>query len=271
MKFGSSNITSVKLGSTNVDAIYVGSTKIYPTSSPYVVPTAVTSGLMMYLDPSVGDLTDQSGNGRDATLFNAPTITAGVGGTGGAGYVQLNGTNQYFSSPSLYNAGNTAHTIEIWVRAAAANQNLYSDASSQNYNTNYHASGAQIYAGPVTNNTVISALWTGTATARVVNGSNTSWLNNWRQIVRTYSGTTLTPYTNGLAGTAGTITWDPPWAGVNPDVWYQNYGPTESTTYSGTTAGWYSGRYGIVRVYNRALSAAEVLSNYNNTKSVYGL
>ena len=45
---------------------------------PYVVPTAVTSGLMLYWDPGVGDLTDQSGNGRNATLFNSPVITAGL-------------------------------------------------------------------------------------------------------------------------------------------------------------------------------------------------
>lgn len=240
---------------------------------PYVVPTAETSGLMMYWDPGVGDLTDQSGNGRDATLFNSPTITVGESGTGGAGYVSLNGTDQYFSSPNLYNSGNTDHTIEIWVRPAANNQNFYSDANYQDNSTNYHASGSQIYAGPVAYNTVISQLWTGTSTSRVVNGARLDWINNWWQIVRTYSGTTLTPYTNGVAGTAGTMTWNTPWnpAYTNGNSWYLNFAAQEGTAYTGTTAGWYSGRFGIVRVYDRALSAAEVLSNYNNTKNVYGL
>lgn len=241
----------------------------YPTSLPYVVPTAVTSGLMMYLDPSVGDLDDQSGNGRDATLFNAPTITAGAGGTGGAGYVQLNGTNQYFASPNLYNSANKSHTVEIWVRPAAANQNFYSDTSQQNTTTNYHYAASQIYAGPVTNNTVISSLWSPTVT-RVVNGARSDWLNNWWQIVKTYNGTTLTPYVNGSAGTGANIVFDPPWTTV-ANSWFQCYGASDATAYSGTTAGWYSGRYGIVRVYNRALSAAEVLSNYNSTKDIYGL
>lgn len=273
MKFGSNDIASVKLGSSNVSAVYMGSTQIYPTSSPYVVPTAVTSGLMMYLDPSVGDLNDQSGNGRNAALFNAPTITAGTGGTGGAGFVQLNGTNQYFASANLYNSANKSHTVEIWVRPAAANQNFFSDASQQDTDTNYHYSAMQIYAGPVTNNTVISSLWSPTVN-RVVNGAKTNWLNNWWQIVKTYNGTTLTPYVNGAAGTGASVVWDPPWEGASGGLatsWFQCYGANEITTYSGTTAGWYSGRYGIVRVYNRALSAAEVLSNYNNTKSVYGL
>ena len=38
-----------------------------------------------------------------------------------------------------------------------------------------------------------------------------------------------------------------------------------------TTAGWLSGRVGIMRVYDRALSGAEVTSNYNDSKSIYGL
>jgi len=233
----------------------------------YLSPSAATSGLMMYLDPgasTASTLLDQSGNYRNATLFNSPTITTGSGG-----YVQLNGTTQYFASPNLYNAANKSHTVEIWVRPAAANQNFYSDTSQQNTTTNYHYAAGQIYAGPVTNNTVISSLWSPTVT-RVVNGARTDWLNNWWQIVKTYDGTTLIPYVNGVAGTSGSIAFDPPWGSV-ANSWYQCYGASDTTAYTGTTAGYNSGRFGIVRFYNRALTAAEVLSNYNSTKSVYGL
>lgn len=241
---------------------------------PYSVPSAVTDGLMLFWDPGISDgftLTDQSGNGRNATLFNSPSITPGTNGV--AGYVTLNGTNQYFSSPNLYN-GVSDHTVEIWVRPTATNRNFYSDADRQNNIDGYHSAGGQIYAGPVTNNTVITGLWNGTAVSRVVNGAKANWLNNWWQIVRTYSGTTLTPYTNGATTDTGgpaTISWDPPWGGTRPDLWYLNFGASEGTAYTGTTAGWFSGRYGIVRVYNRALSASEVLSNYNNTRALYGL
>lgn len=236
---------------------------------PYVVPTANTTGLMFYWDPGTGTLNDQSGNSRDATLFNSPTITAGTGGAGNAGYVSLNGTNQYFATPNLYNSANKSHTVEMWVRPTATDQNFYSDTSQQNTTSNYHYAASQIYAGPVTNNTIISSLWSPSVT-RVVNGARADWLNNWWQIVKTYNGTTLTPYTNGVAGTAGTIAFDPPWVSI-ANSWYQCYGASDATKYSSTTAGWYSGRFGIIRFYNRALSAAEVLSNYNNTKSVYGL
>ena len=237
------------------------------TEQSYTPPESVSSGLMMYLDPGASDgttLLDQSGNGRDATLFNSPTITTGSGG-----YVQLNGTNQYFASANLYNSANKSHTVEIWVRPAAANQNFYSDTSQQNTTTNYHYAASQIYAGPVSYNTVISSLWSPTVT-RVVNGARLDWLNNWWQIAKTYNGTTLTPYVNGVAGTGANIVFDPPWATI-ANSWFQCYGASDGTAYSSTTAGWYSGRFGIIRFYNRALSGAELLSNYNNTKAVYGL
>ena len=86
----------------------------------------------------------------------------------------------------------------------------------------------------------------------------------------TYNGTTLTPYVNGVAGTGASIAFNPPWASI-ANSWYQCYGASDITAYTGTTAGWYSGRFGIIRVYNRALSGAEVLSNYNSTKALYGL
>jgi hypothetical protein len=34
---------------------------------------------------------------------------------------------------------------------------------------------------------------------------------------------------------------------------------------------WFNGRMGVIRYYNKALSAAEVLQNYNNDRGLYGL
>ena len=34
---------------------------------------------------------------------------------------------------------------------------------------------------------------------------------------------------------------------------------------------WFAGRIGITRLYNSALSDAQVLQNYNTNKSIYGL
>ena len=40
---------------------------------------------------------------------------------------------------------------------------------------------------------------------------------------------------------------------------------------NGGSAGWYSGKMSIIKIYNRTLSATEVLQNYNATKRRFGL
>jgi hypothetical protein len=54
-------------------------------------------------------------------------------------------------------------------------------------------------------------------------------------------------------------------------TWFLAFGAEDTTTYNSSTAGWLSGRVGIMRVYDRALSGAEVTSNYNDAKGIYGL
>ena len=230
------------------------------------------TGSYYYYDPgnvlsysgSGAVLNDISGNGRSASLVNSPSYTSGIGG-----YFTFNGSNNYIIGPNAYNAGNTSHTIEIWVRPTSSNVNLWTDTTSQIPNTSYHSSGGQINStGPF--QTIITSLYNTTnGVERVVNGAG-SYLNNWVQIVRTYTGTTLTGYINGTAGTPGTITWTPPW-NTSAGIWYMLYGPSETTTYLGSTANYFAGRFGIVRFYNRALSSTEVLQNFNADKSKYGL
>ena len=90
-------------------------------------------------------------------------------------------------------------------------------------------------------------------------------------MVRTYDGTTLKGYLNSANGGGGSaITFDSPGDDGESD-WYLAFGAEDATTYSGSTAGFLSGRVGIMRVYDRALSGAEVTSNYNDAKSIYGL
>ena len=85
--------------------------------------------------------------------------------------------------------------------------------------------------------------------------SNTSDLNNWVHIVATYSGTTSTIYKNGLVIGTGTI-------GNNPDT--SNLGKRwdmPDLVY---------GDYALVNRYNRALSLAEIGTNFNAVKSRFG-
>lgn len=253
---------------------------VTPTNTSTVTPTPTVttssaiqpvSNSYFYYDPgnvssyvSGTTLYDLSGNNRNATISNSPTYTSGTGG-----YFTFDGVNDYITSPNAYNAGNTAHTLEIWIRPTAVDDCLWSDTGTQTPNADYHSAGGQIFqTGPV--QSIISNLWTTPAgVQRAVNGAST-YLNNWIQVVKTYSGTTLTGYINGTAGSPSTITWSPPWVST-ANSWYMHFGATDTTTYNASTAGYFAGRYGIIRFYNRALTSTEVAQNYNADKIKYGL
>jgi hypothetical protein len=159
----------------------------------------------------------------------------------------------------------------MWVYLNAVNDCLWSDLGSTNdpATSTYHFAGSQILqVGPFQQ--IITGLWNGTAITRSVAGSG-SLTGAWQHVARTYDGTTLTAYLNGTSGGGGiAMTFDSP-ADDGESSWYLAFGAEDTTTYSGSTAGWLSGRVGIMRVYNRALSSSEVTSNYNDAKSIYGL
>lgn len=233
------------------------------------------AGAYLYYNPATGysgsgtTLTDLTGNNRHATIVNSPTYTSGSGG-----YFTFDGTsNQYMYSPNIYNgSGNKNHTIEIWCNPSAmtgAGTNLMSDASQGNSGTLYHNAGFQ-FVGSSPNYQYISNLWAnGAGVQRVINGTG-SFLNSWKQIVRTYDGTTLTSYINGAAGGTGALSWNPPWESVSGQWWLIFCGG-DGTYYSGTAANLFAGKMGIIRVYTRALSASEVAQNYSVSKAAYGL
>jgi hypothetical protein len=55
-------------------------------------------------------------------------------------------------------------------------------------------------------------------------------------------------------------------------LWINNYIVNhEDTTDIAEGGTWSQGSYGVFRVYDRALSGAEVTSNYNDAKGIYGL
>ena len=98
--------------------------------------------------------------------------------------------------------------------------------------------------------------------------SNSEVLNQWVNITGTFianSATGLRGYKNGIE--------DP-----NSPVNASTINPLSSTDplYIGirnplSDPRAFDGRIGAVQIYNRALSAAEVLQNYNNQKSRFGL
>ena len=239
----------------------------------YTPPNFVSSGLTAYYDPanplsypgSGSTLTDLSGNGINGTIVGA-TYTDGT-------YFTLDGVNDYIVTGNCLAALGVSdtHTVEMWVYLNAINDCLWSDLVSNNPATSgYHFAGAQILqTGPFQQ--IITGLWNGTAITRDVAGSSATLTGAWKHVTRTYDGTTLKGYVNAVNGGGGVaMTFDSPADEPTPG-WFLAFGAQDTTTFSGSTAGWLSGRVGIMRVYDRALSGAEVTSNYNDSKSIYGL
>lgn len=244
------------LSDSEVSDLYEEFSYRYISGSPY-----------FWYDPSSYSgsgtvLPDLSGNNRDATISGSPAYNTD--------YFTFDGTNDYIVSPNFYHGIDEAHTIEVWIYPTTTNTCLWSQLSTTTPNDLYHFASGQIYAGPISNNTIISGLWNGTSVSRVVNGVSLNFLNNWQQVAFTYNGTTLTPYLNGVSGSSITMNYDPPYA-TTAGQWYLAFGARDDTEYTGTTAGWYAGRYGVIRVYSTALTGAQILANYNATKSIYGL
>ena len=239
----------------------------------YTPPNFVSSGLTAYYDPanplsypgSGSTLTDLSGNGINGTIVGA-TYTDGT-------YFTLDGVNDYIVTGNCLAALGVSdtHTVEMWVYLNAINDCLWSDLVSNNPATSgYHFAGAQILqTGPFQQ--IITGLWNGTAITRDVASSSATLTGAWKHVTRTYDGTTLKGYLNAANGGGGVaMTFDSPADEPTPG-WFLAFGAQDTTTFSGSTAGWLSGRVGIMRVYDRALSGAEVTSNYNDSKSIYGL
>jgi hypothetical protein len=86
-------------------------------------------------------------------------------------------------------------------------------------------------------------------------------LNTWQQVVYTFDGTNQTIYKNGVSGGSTTT-----YAGT----------PGNSTVGIKIGRRWdiadfWGGRVSNIKIYNRALSAAEVLQNFNALRGRYGL
>ena len=87
--------------------------------------------------------------------------------------------------------------------------------------------------------------------------------NVWQNITYTKNGTTLIGYNNG----ASVYT---PSAAANANVSYIT-GRNTTIANAASFARYFNGDFGTIIIYNRVLSAGEVLQNYNALKSRFGL
>ena len=228
---------------------------------------AVTSGLVYYLDignpasysGSGTSITDISGQGLGAsTLYNSPTYTS----AGAGSYFTFNGSNQYVFTGDLITAfnppSNLPVTLEMWSYAASDNGCLIVEEGTSTPDGGWYDSQQEIVAGDLKMRMYnLSALSAGTYNR-----------STWNQTVLTYDGTTVRSYLNTVAGTTTTGSRQAPW---NYSYNHLYYGLMVGTATNLGDGSYLAGRWAVFKVYNRALTAAEVTQNYNALRGRYGL
>jgi hypothetical protein len=236
-----------------------------PTVTPTPTPTSgiVSSGLMFDLRtaPSSGTTwTDASGNGRNATLQGTPTYVANNGGG-----IRLNNTvangggDDYISVP--YNISSNTVTVEV-----VASFNPTSFWATIWGNESWIAGrGYVAYVAPSTS---ISFGKPSQQTTETITASNS--IRHWIFII---NNTAHSLYLNGAqVGATDTIGTQTLFA--TSEFYFgarhvnNGIGPADRLNSS------ISANYPVfyqMRVYNRALSGAEITSNFNAIKTTYGL
>jgi len=243
-------------GITITNGIYVDSNAAAPP------PSIVTSGLQFNLAtaPSSGSTwTDSSGNGRNATLLGSPSYVSNNGGGIRLNNEDLNGTD-YISVP--YNIASNTVTVEV---IASFNPTSFwgSIWSNEIFDTSggylaYMYSSETISFG-VPNSEVNKSITASNAIRHwifVINGTQGSLFLNGSQV-----GTTDTTSNQTLFATDGF------YFGARHNNNGIGFG---GDTMNNSDSALYPVFYQM-RVYNKALSGAEITQNYNAVKGTYGL
>jgi large repetitive protein len=221
----------------------------------------VTSGLQFNLASasSTGSTwTDSSGNGRNATLQGTPTYLSNNGGG-----IRLNNENtsgtDYISVP--YNIASNTVTVEV-----VASFNPTSFWGTIWGNENYNANGG--YLAYLNSSTEIGYGIPNGETLATITASNA--IRHWIFVI---NGTQISLFLNGSqVGTTDTIGNQTLFA--TGDFYFGARHLNNGTGFSDTINNSNSADYPVfyqMRVYNRALSGAEITQNYNAVKGTYGI
>ena len=217
-------------------------------ASATVTAPPVTGLVAAYgLDAGAGTaIADQSGTGNNGTLTNV-TWAGPTGGKYGNA-LTFNGTNASASIPGTASLDlTTGMTLEAWVRPTTLGNSYRTVLMKERSGSVSYSMYANVSGTP---NVPVGEVYVGGY--RDAAGTAQLPLNTWTHLATTYNGSVLALYVNGaqvgqllLTGAMPTST-SPLKIGGNA-IWGE----------------WFSGQIDEVRVYNRALSAAELQADMN--------
>ena len=225
-----------------------------------VAPVIVTSGLQLHFDasyspsyPGSGDVwTDLSGNARNGTLQGDIKFN-----TANRGTLDFDGVNDYVSVDSDSALNPSYITIAAWVKLGPSGSGFVItkgyDGSDLPYSlcldNESGIGGMGFYTSSIG--------WINTLMATDIQGDN-----QWHYVAGMFDGTTLSYYRDGVleASTSAASGLTLPSTTLPLDIgrYEANYA-------------YMTGSIAAVHIYNRAISGAEILSNFNSTKGRFGL
>jgi hypothetical protein len=235
-----------------------------PTRTQTPTPTRIIPAeLLVYLDagnpssyPGSGTTwTDLTGNGYNGMLSGA-TFNPENGGS-----ISFSGTNRVSLGliPTALRFTNNL-TINIWLKFNSLTG--FQTIISCNENSGYGIAANYTSPGKVETRFWINNSFSPTVGQVITDYNTTSWYN----ITTTFNGSVINFYRNGVliqsASDVGNITYPEP---LQPLLIGANPRGLNGVQYN------FKGRIAQVLIYNGALSAAEILQNYNDTKGRYGL
>ena len=218
-------------------------------------PKVVTDGLVLYLDAAnptsyISGSTawnDLSRRGNNATLINGPAFN-----TGSLGSIAFDNTDDYATaSSSAFTFGTGNFTMDIWIKPLSFTTygHMLSLPDQNTFTLKFDTTadspgGGIIYYYPYTNY-----------------GNTPSWkatINTWYNITLARLSNVGYTYLNGrFTGTSNNF---------NNNITTQTL-----SIHKGYSTEYAPSQMATIKVYNRALSAQEVLQNYNATKGRFGL
>jgi PKD repeat protein len=227
----------------------------------------VTSGLQQYIDPfrstrSGNTISDLSGNNYPADAENGIV-------TGSDGWI-LNVNESEGNSPFLtLQFGNAnwpnGQSWEVWFRTDDTLYDSEVALMSNNEGAGTSGVGSKIY---VTNSSFNVRGWSGGNIDVVYADTGNNSIGDWHHYIYTINdgdgpgAATAKIYVDGvlISSSSNTI------GNISSNVSIRAGG-----SYPNVEKGWNDAYMGLTRVYDRELSAAEVLQNYNANKADYGL
>ena len=232
------------------------------------IPPIILNGIQLYVDagnilsyPTTGTAwSDLSGNSRTGTLTNGPTYSSANGGA-----IVLDGTNDYVNFGDVVAIADSL-TVSVWFKFPTGFGTTWQiilarrDAGStgMNYDMNYNPSINILqfgYSGAGNFN------YKFTSVPLTTNFTANIWTNICGVLLKNGSNTDVLIYKDGSLLTSTTLT---------ENVTAKLSMPLNIGAYGGGLSP-ATGSIAEASIYNRALSAAEVLQNYNALRWRYGV